>query len=227
MRYTTILFDADNTLLDFSRAERAALSDTLVAFGVMPNEAKVRHYSAVNDSMWKKLERGEITKSALRVARFEVFCRDCGLDINVPAMAATYTERLAEKAFLMPGALETCRALAGQCDLYVITNGLKTVQEKRFAATPLAPLFKGSFISEAMGAEKPDPAYFAAVARAVPGFCAEKTLVVGDSLTSDMAGGLAAGLDVCWFNPQHLDGKGLPLTYSIDRLEDLVPLVMA
>ena len=212
MRYTTVLFDADNTLLDFSRAERAALCDALSAFGVTPDEEKVRHYSDVNDRMWKMLERGEIGKEDLRVERFAVFCRDYGLDVDVPALAVTYTDRLAEKAFLVPGALETCRVLAEYCDLYIITNGLKTVQEKRFAATPLYPLFKGSFISEAMGAEKPDPAYFAAVARAIDGFDAEKTLVVGDSLTSDIAGGIAAGLATCWFNPKHLPNPGLPVT---------------
>ena len=227
MRYTTVLFDADNTLFDFSRAERAALDDALTAFGVTPDEGKARHYSAVNDMMWKKLERGEISKSALRVARFEVFCRDCGLDVDVPALAVVYTDRLAEKAFLLPGAPAVCRTLAAFCDLYLITNGLKTVQEKRFAASPLKPFFKGSFISEAVGAEKPDPAYFAAVARAIDGFDPAKTLVVGDSLTSDMAGGIAAGLDTCWFNPRHLDNQGLPVTYTVDRLEDVIPLVTA
>ena len=86
---------------------------------------------------------------------------------------------------------------------------------------------KGSFISEAMGAEKPDPDYFAAVARAIKGFDPAKTLVVGDSLTSDIAGGIAAGLDTCWFNPKHLTNPGLPVTYTIDRLEDVIPPVMA
>ena len=227
MRYTTVLFDADNTLFDFSKAERAALDDALTAFGVTPDEKKARHYSAVNDMMWKKLERGEISKSVLRVARFEVFCRDCELDVDVPALAVAYTDRLAEKAFLLPGALATCRTLAAFCDLYLITNGLKAVQEKRFAASPLKPFFKGLFISEAVGAEKPDPAYFAAVARAIDGFDPAKTLVVGDSLTSDIAGGIAAGLDTCWFNPKHLKNPGLPVTYTVDRLEDVIPPVMA
>ena len=227
MRYTTVLFDADNTLFDFSRAERAALDDALTAFGVTPDEDKARHYSAVNDMMWKKLERGEISKSALRVARFEVFCRDYGLDVDVPALAVAYTDHLAEKAFLLPGALETCRILSAFFNLYLITNGLKTVQEKRFAASPLTPYFRGAFISEVMGAEKPDLAYFAAVARAIKRFDPDETLVVGDSLTSDMAGGIAAGLDTCWFNPRHLDGKGVPVTYTVDRLEDVIPLVTA
>lgn len=226
MRYTTVLFDADNTLFDFSRAERAALFDALSLFGVTPDEEKARHYSVVNDMMWKKLERGEIAKSTLRVERFEVFCRDCGLNVDVAALAVTYTDRLAEKAFLLPGALETCRALSGRCDLYLITNGLKTVQEKRFSATPLYPLFKGAFISEVVGAEKPDPAYFKAVANAVSDFDSRRTLVVGDSLTSDMAGGIAAGLDTCWFNPGHLPDRGMAVTYTVDRLEDVIPLVI-
>lgn len=227
MRYSTILFDADNTLLDFSRAERAALCDALTAFGVTPDEEKVKRYSAINDMMWKKLERGEIKKADLRVERFAVFCRAYDLHVDVPALAVTYTDRLAEKAFLMPDALETCRILADMCDLYIITNGLQAVQEKRFAATPLYPLFKRSFISEAMGAEKPAPAYFAAVARAIEGFEPRKTLVVGDSLTSDIAGGIRAGLDTCWFNPKKLENPGVPATYTVERLADIIPLVTA
>lgn len=226
-RYTTILFDADNTLLDFTRSERDALIDTLHLMGIVPDEEMIAKYSAINDAMWKKLERGEIEKAALRVARFEEFARCYGWQLDVCKMASSYTDFLSQKAYLMDGALETCRCLAAHCKLYVITNGLKFVQERRFSATPLAPLFLGAFISEEMGAEKPHKAYFDEVASRIPSFLPEKTLIVGDSLSSDICGGINVGIDTCWFNPKGgAVPENMPITYVVQRLEEILPLVL-
>ena len=226
-RYRTILFDADNTLLDFARSEREAICDTLRFVGVTPSEEMVTAYSAINDAMWKKLERGEINKYALREARFVEFCNQFSLKADAARMATAYTDFLSTKSYLMDGALETCRALAGECRLYVITNGIGFVQHGRFDPSPISPYFSGAFISEEMGAEKPDRAYFDRVAAEIKGFDPATTLVVGDSLTSDMAGGVRAGLDTCWFNPRGAENRAqLPITYTVARLEDVVPIAL-
>ena len=226
-RYRTVLFDADNTLLDFLRSEREALTDMLIEMGVTPDEQMIVTYSAINEAVWKRLERGEITKSELRVTRFVEFCRQFGLSIDVTKMADVYLRALSTKRFLMDGALEVCRTLAAHCRLYVITNGIAAVQHGRFDSSPLAPLFCDTFISDELGCEKPAKAYFDKVAARIPAFDPATTLVVGDSLTSDMAGGINAGLDTCWFNPK---GKALPadlpVTYTVARLEDVIPLVL-
>lgn len=226
IRYKTILFDADDTLLDFKQSEDAALRDALSGIGVRPDEKMVATYSAINDALWKKLERGETTKDALRTDRFREFCRVSGIDTDVAALAHSYTEFLSTKSFLMNGALETCRKLAPHCALYVVTNGIGSVQRGRFNPSPLAPLFQDAFISEEIGFEKPRREYFEAVAAKIPHFEKESTLIVGDSLTSDISGGIAFGIDTCWFNP---GGKPLPdgihPTYTIARLEDVLPLI--
>ena len=141
MRYRTLLFDADNTLFDFSRAEREALADTLVYCGITPADTLIKAYSEINDRMWKRLERGEIAKEALREARFEEFCKAFGFDADVPQMSKTYIDFLSEKAHLIDGAGEICAALAARYQLYIVTNGIKTVQRRRFAACALKPYF--------------------------------------------------------------------------------------
>jgi 2-haloacid dehalogenase len=226
-RYRTILLDADNTLFDFTRAEHDALMDTLRFAGITPSEDLVPVYSAINEEMWKRLERGEMDKETLREARFAAFAAHCGFQVDVPAMAAAYTDYLSQKTFLIDGALEVCQRLAEDCRLYIVTNGLKFVQDRRFAASPLQPLFKNVFISEEIGFEKPAVQFFDAVRSRIEDFSAVDTLVVGDSLTSDIKGGINAGLDTCWFNPK---GKPAPaelqITHVISRLEALLPIVL-
>ena len=227
VRYPTILFDADDTLLDFRRSEDAALRDALLRIGVHPDENMVATYSAINDGLWKKLERGETTKEALRTDRFREFCRVCSIDTDVVTLAHSYTEFLSQKSFVVDGALETCRKLAPFCALYVVTNGIGFVQHGRFDPSPLAPLFRDVFVSEEIGFEKPRREYFEAVAQKIPDFDPKNTLIVGDSLSSDIAGGIAFGIDTCWFNAK---GKTLPdgvnPTYVVTRLEDVVPLIL-
>lgn len=226
--YRTILFDADNTLFDFSRAEREAIADTLTYCGITPTDMLIHAYSEINDRMWKRLERGEIAKEALREARFEEFCKTFGFVVDVPQMAKAYVEFLSAKAYLIDGAKEICAALAARYRLYIVTNGIKTVQRRRFSACELKSYFSDIFISEELGFEKPHSGYFEAVAERVPDFTPDTTLIIGDSLTSDMKGGIAAGLDTCWYNPHALENReALPITYEIKALQELTPLLLS
>lgn len=226
MKYTTILMDADNTLLDFTRSEHDAIAETLAHFGLPNDDATIAIYSEVNDAHWKMLERGEIEKKVLMWKRFEAFCARTGLVADPKALAADYLRTLSTKSYMIDGALEVCAALAQKCRMYVITNGDKRVQQGRFNPSPLAKHFEKCYISEEVGFEKPDVRYFDAVKADIPDFDPATTLVVGDSLTSDMKGGINAGLDTCWYNPK---GKAvpadLPLTYVIRDLAELPALV--
>ena len=226
-RYDTVLFDADNTLLDFSRSEREALFDALTAFGISVTEQMIGVYSQINAAIWKRLERGEMDKISLRTVRFAEFCEHFSLSVDVNALASAYLQALATKSYTVTGATEVCEVLSQHCRLYIITNGIAFVQHGRFSNCVLTPYFKERFISEEMGAEKPERAFFDAVFQKIPDFDPAKTLVVGDSLTSDIAGGIRAGLDTCWYNPQRKPApEGMAITYTVSRLEDVIPLVL-
>lgn len=227
-RYHTVLLDADNTLFDFTRAEREAIGQTLRFFDIAPSEERIALYSKINLGVWKRLERGEITKSALRTTRFGEFGEALGISLDAVKAADVYQDFLSEGAYLLPGALEVCRALSGTHKLYIITNGIKEVQRKRLSASPISSYFADVFISDEIGFEKPHKAFFDAVAKRIECFSAKHTLVVGDSLTSDIKGGIAAGLDTCWFDQSGKEDSGeISYTYRIGALEELLPLLLA
>ncbi len=225
-KYTTLLFDADDTLLDFHIAERRAITDTLIGFGIPCPESTVQTYSRINLSLWKALERKEIEKERLRVRRFEILAEELSLDVSPNILSVTYTDNLAKNAYLIDGAIDVCKNLSKACRLYIITNGLKNVQTPRMDSSGLLPYIERSFISEDIGFEKPDIKYFEAVASLIPNFKKSETLVIGDSLTSDMAGGIAFGLDTCFYNPKN---KPIPedmnITYTISNLSELYAII--
>ena len=226
-KYRTILLDADNTLFDFNRCEHDALFDALRSLGVSPTEEMATAYSAINDAYWKKLERGEVDKPTLKIRRFADFCALYCPQVEPTRLAALYIDCLTTKRFLIDGALSLCETLSKSCRLYLITNGIESVQLGRLSASPLRPLFADCFISGKIGYEKPHREYFDAVARAIPDFDPGTTLVVGDSLSSDIKGGVTAGLDTCWYNPKGKEApEGLPITYIVSRLADVIPVAL-
>ena len=227
MAYSFALFDADNTLLDFTRAEHDALCECLAARGLPTDEATISCYSAINDGHWKKLERGETTRARLKVERFADFFAAVGYCCDPAAMADDYVAALSRQSHLLDCALELIQALRGKCRLYIITNGITTVQKSRFGACPLAPYFDACFISEEMGCAKPEKRFFDLVFAAIPDFDPTEAIVIGDSLSSDIQGGINAGLDTCWYNPK---GKPAPadmkITYTVNKLKDILPILL-
>ena len=229
MKYNVVLFDADDTLFDFGAAERSAITSVLDSFGLPSSDEVIDEYKRINIEFWKMLERGEIKKEELKIKRFEAFFDHFGFKADAEKMADAYVYELSKQGHLFDGAIDICRRLYGKCRLYIITNGIKTTQEGRFARTPsLMQYFDGVFISESIGHNKPSVEYFEAVANAIPDFDRKKALVVGDSLSSDIAGGINFGIDTCWFNPH---GKatpdGMDITYVIDSLDKVYDIVTA
>ena len=228
MPYKIALFDADNTLLDFNRAEREAVSICLTARGLPADEEIVSRYSRINDSHWKRLEQGLITRDRLKVERFAELFSTLGYGGDSKRMAADYEEALSRQTYLVDGALELVRALHGQCRLFIITNGTAVVQKGRFGSSPLAPYFERCFISEEMGCNKPEEAFFDRVAAEISDFDPRRVLVIGDSLSSDIRGGINAGLDTCWFNPTGKSApSGMEITYTVRRLDEVLPIILS
>ena len=203
MKYKTLLFDADGTLFDFAKCEDVALRETLEFFDIEATDAVVADYSAINESLWKMLERGEIEKRVLFYRRFELLCEKYGFLRDALEMSKKYAATLAEQVFLLDGAEALCERLSGVADMYIVTNGIDFVQKRRYAKSGFDKYFKGVFISGEIGHEKPAVEFFEHVANAVPDFDKQSALIIGDSLTADIKGGINFGIDTCWYNPKN------------------------
>lgn len=228
MSYSIALFDADNTLLDFSRSERDALSECLIARGIEPTDQILSRYAEINDLHWKRLEQGLTTRAQLKTARFSDLFGELGMDLDPTKMADDYIVALSAKSYCMEGAEELISRLAGRCRMFIITNGNASVQNARWNKTSMAPFFEGVFISEGMGVSKPDKLFFDRVAAAISDFDPRHALVIGDSLSSDIQGGVNAGIDTCWFNRRGASvPDGLPITYTIRSLDEVEHILLS
>lgn len=225
-KYQWILFDADGTLFDYDMAEAGALESAFVEERLPFPPATAESYREINRQVWVDFEQGRISAEALRVARFEQLLAELGVAGDAEALSERYLALLAMQAHLEIGAEELLRKLSGRYHLAIITNGLKDVQRPRLARSTIAGYFQVVAISEEIGAAKPDPAYFDAVFDLMGRPPRRQALVVGDSLSSDMQGGINYGLDTCWYNPRRLQ-TSLPVTYQIHALAELAPLLLA
>ena len=184
-------------------------------------------YHRINDAMWKRLEQGTITRERLLVERFAEFLREIGADEGlVPRLSQAYPLRLGQQRIPFPETDALCRRLAEKFTLAIITNGNSNTQHGRFDSWELRSCFYQIYISEDIGLQKPDKAYFDYVLRDMKVTDREGVLVIGDSLSSDIQGGINAGLDTCWFHPHPASAPDhLRPTYEISRLEELYQLL--
>ena len=228
MRYDTVLFDVDGTLLDFKKSEKEAIREALLEIGVSADDEMLAEYSRINDGYWKMLERGEIEKKVLFHKRFESFFAMYGIERDSHDMAARYVERLSTKGYLIGGADEICRELFGKVRMYIVTNGNEYVQRGRQRISGIGKYFDGVFISDCIGFEKPRGEFFSYVESHIEGFCKERTLIVGDSLTSDIKGGIDFGIDTCWYSPEKKaapNGMRELITYTISDLSEVADII--
>lgn len=224
-RYTRIFLDADDTLFDFGASEHLALRQAMAAFRLpFPEEAE-RYYRQVNSALWKRYEQGGISQDALCVERFRLLLSYLGVNAE-PAerLNGAYAEALSRSSILLPGALAFCRRAAERFPLYVLTNGVAFIQERRIGASPIAPYLSGVFISQHLGSQKPHLEFFRAVFDRLGMTEQDKrqTVMIGDSLHSDIVGGLNAGIDTVWanFHGAKADEAVRP-TYTADSFEKI------
>lgn len=220
----TVLLDLDDTILDFRRAEAGAIRRTLEGEGVTVTDALLERYHVINKHHWELLEEGKITRDQVKRLRFEQLFGELGLPCDSQRICRAYEENLSQGHFFIPGAEALLKALAPRYDLYIASNGGARVQNARLDAAGIRKYFKGQFISEEMGANKPSPAFFEACFAAIPGFERETAVMVGDSLTSDIRGGQNVGLRTIWFNPEGKTGA-IRADYEFHALEELPGLL--
>lgn len=222
----TILFDLDDTLLDFQMAERTAISTTLRKMDIEPSEAIVAAYSRINAGQWLLLEKGETTREQLLTDRFRLLYEWLHVERSAEQTKALYEQQLSQQAMLIPGSLELLETLSTQYDLYIVSNGTAVVQDSRLALSGLSRFFRNIFISQRIGVDKPNKTFFDRCFASIPNFRQEETIIVGDSLTSDIFGGWQAGIHTCWYNPKGKPRRDeIPIEYEIAELGQLPALL--
>ena len=225
-----VFLDLDDTIFDFHKAERIALEKTLRELGIEPTPAVMDRYSEINRRQWQLLELGELTRDQVKTRRYRLLFDEIGADADEREAARIYGGYLAVGHWFLPGAEEMLRALRGRYRLYLITNGNTSVQKGRLASSGIAPLFEDIFISEEIGFDKPSRQYFEACFSRISGFSREESAVVGDSLTSDIRGGINAGVRTVWLCPEGKEPRdmmGIVPDFRIRRPDELPALLVS
>ena len=221
-----ILLDMDNTILDFTRAERVAASKALAAMGIQPTDELLKRYHEINENQWRLFELGKLEREQVKVRRYELLFDEMGIDASPRETAKVYEGLLGIGHYFMDGAVELLETLSREYRLYLATNGTSKVQKSRISSAGISKYFRGVYISEDVGYNKPDPRYFEACFKDIPDFKRKETVMIGDSLTSDIKGGINAGIKTVWFNYEgkSRDDSIVP-DYEVHSLDEIPALV--
>ena len=221
-----LFIDLDDTILDFKKAEHVAVQKTLADFGVEPTEEVCSRYSVINQQHWEAMERKELTRQQVLVGRFAVLFEELGVAADKTACARAYEKNLSIGHYFLPGAEEAVEYLSKHYRLFLTSNGTASVQKGRMTSANLYRFFEKVFVSQEIGHNKPSKAYFDGCIAQIPDYDPARTIIVGDSLSSDIKGGINAGIATCWVNPTHAPGReDIRPDYEIEALSQFPALL--
>lgn len=221
-----LFLDLDDTILDFHKAERIALAKTIRSFGIEPTEEILARYHAINKWHWEQLELGKLTREQVLLKRFETLLSEQGIQADPVQVQASYEKNLSIGHYFMPCAGEAVEALSKKYRLFLASNGTASVQKGRMTSANLYRFFEQVYVSQEVGHNKPSKAFFDACFARIPDFDPARAMMVGDSLTSDIRGGINAGIKTCWVNPAHAPGRAdIRPDYEIEALSQLPALL--
>lgn len=220
--YKILLFDLDDTLLDFAANETDSLSSLFQQHGYAFSAELFHVYNTVNKQLWANYENGQIGLDEVLNTRFSATLARLGIIANGLEWEKQYRELLGNGVQQITGALAVCQRLTTSHRLFVITNGITQTQSKRLEQSGLSTFFEDIFISQSIGFQKPTQEFFDYVMSHITGFNREEALIIGDSLNTDIKGGLLAGIDTCWLNHKSQPGSAeISSTYTITSLPEL------
>lgn len=223
MRYEVLIFDADETLFDFKKSERVAFKNTMIEFNIEYDENyHLKIYQSINTVIWKEFEEGLITQKELNIERFRRLSDKLNVSFDEVEFAKSYIKHLSNASFVYNDSIKLVQSLNKNYTLVIVTNGLKDVQNSRIRRSIIANYFKEIVVSEEVGISKPDPKIFEYTLNNIKYSDKSRVLIIGDSLTSDIQGGINFGVDTCWYNPNKIQNKlGINPTYEISNLMEL------
>lgn len=225
MSRRVLLSDADGTLFDFQKGEAVAISETLRRFGLPDDAQTIALYARANDAQWKRLERGETTPERVRIDRFVDFLAQGGFAGDPRALCEDYVERLGRQRWVLPGAVALCRAVSARMPIYLVTNGIARVQRSRLRGCEIEPYLAGIVISEEVGAPKPDPRMLLEALR-LAGCRPEEAILLGDSVTADIAAANRAGIPSILYTGGRPAPQGHGATWTANTLEEACQIIL-
>lgn len=208
----TLFLDLDETIFDFKRAQVEALKRAFYQFSIEPTEELLERYDRINKYVWQLLEEQKATREEILVMRFRMLLEEFQIALEPQTIQDLYETELGVGHYYLPGAKAFLDRVKGRYRLYLVSNGTALVQESRIGSSDLASYLDDIFVSETVGADKPSLAFFEYCFSKIPPFKKEEAVMIGDSLTSDIRGGLNAGLHTIWFNHRNQPGR-----------EDIIP----
>ncbi|BCJ99539.1 YjjG family noncanonical pyrimidine nucleotidase [Anaerocolumna chitinilytica] len=226
MKYEMLLFDLDDTLLDFEANERESLEKLFTDNGFAFNKEIFDTYHRINKELWNGYEKGTLDLNEVLNTRFSKTLHQLGQTVDGVLWEMQYRTLLGQGYQLMEGAYDLCQQLSKSHRLFIITNGVTETQLNRLRLSKLYPFFENIFTSQELGYQKPAKEFFDYVKKHIKEFKADKALVIGDSLSSDIKGGYLAGIDTCWINRKNTENtSGIPITYTITKLPELYSIL--
>ena len=225
-KYDLVLFDLDDTLLDFQKSEQATFFQVMSSITTLPLDDVLTTYRAVGAKLWKKLELGKVTIDQLRILRFTDTFKKCGLDGNAEKTADNYLSSLAGNTFLLDGALQTIKDISQLAKIGIVTNGFTIIQRERVQQAGITLFIEFILTSEELGHAKPDPQIFTRALELASHTEKSTVIMVGDNLSSDILGANRFGIDSCWLNSlsKARDLEATP-TFEISSIEELKSLL--
>lgn len=197
----TVFLDLDDTLFDFKASEKKAIRKTLLMLDIEPKEAITKRYSEINNSQWKLLELGRINRDDLKINRFKILFEELSVTRSPELAREIYEENLGAEFCFIDGAEELLESIHRKYNLYLASNGSYSVQKRRIDGAGIGKYFKDIFISQVIGHNKPSREFFDYCFGRIPDFDNNSTIIIGDSLSSDIRGGKNAKIKTCLYNP--------------------------
>ena len=225
-KYKYIIFDLDDTLLDFRAVERIALEEVFIHYDIDYSQENIQKYRSINDTLWSQLEDGLVSKDEVLYSRFAYFFNEIDLVHDSIEAEAIFRHHLNDGFQTIPYAHDVLENLHNQC--YIIlagSNGLTRTQEQRLIKADLLKYFDKVFVSEALNYEKPNPLFFKEIFNQYPDMNQSNVIMIGDTLGSDVRGANNIGIDSIWYNPKkHIQDTIIP-THTISDLREILNLV--
>ena len=224
-KYNQLIFDADNTLFDFDRAEETALVNTLRHFNMPNPNGLIDFYRTMNVKLWQQLDDKTITIAQLKQQRAEKLFEFVGKTADPTVFSLHYLDELAGCQYLLGHVEQTLNHLSNHSEMAIITNGLARVQKPRLASSLIHQHFGALVISEELGVAKPDPEIFAHACDLMNWSDPSKVLMVGDNYRCDIQGAADFGMQTCWFNIRQQAHEFTDHDHEIHRFDELIKVL--